>query len=81
MELINLHRSIFHLPVPLTLGVVWTVVLVLISIEIMQPEEEPRPYCVEHQSKVTELARQAAAHDCVKRGTLEDIQLEKPATP
>ena len=67
---------------PLTLGVVWTVVLVLISIEIMQPEEEPRPDCVdEHQSKVMELAREAAAHDCVKRGTLEDIQLEKPATP
>jgi len=71
-------RSIFHLPVPLTLGVVWTVVLVLISIEIMQPEEKPD--FVEHQSKVTELARQRAAHDCVKRGTLEDIQLEKPAT-
>ena len=55
--------------------------LVLISIEIMQPEGELRPDCVdEHQFKVTELARQAAAHDCVKRGTLEDIQLEKPAT-
>ena len=78
MYLINLHRSIFHLPVPLTLGVVWTVVLVLISIEIMQPEEKPD--FVEHQSKVTELARQRASHDCVKRGTLEDIQLEKPAT-
>ena len=63
---------------PLTLGVVWTMVLVLISIEIMQPEEELRPDCVdEHQFKVTELARQAAR---VKRGTLEDIQLEKPAT-
>ena len=64
---------------PLTLGVVWTVVLVLISIEIMQPEEKPRPDCVEHQSKLRELATQAAVHDCVKRGTLEDIQLEKPA--
>ena len=69
---LNPTRSIFRLPVTLMLGIVWTVVLVLISIELMQPEE-PHPDSIEYQSRVDQ------GSNLYRRGTLEDIQLKEPA--
>jgi len=72
-------RSIFRLPVPLMLGVVWTVVLVLASIELVQPEE-PHPDSIEYQARVDQGARSSnPGLYSLKRGTIEDIQLKELA--
>ena len=71
-------RSIFRLPVPLMLGLVWTVVFLLIGIELMQPEE-PHPDSIEYQSRVDQGAMSNPGLYSVGRGTLEDIQLKEPA--
>ena len=84
LEFINLPsqlystRSIFRLPVPLMLGMVWSVVFVLISIELMQPEE-PHPDSIEYQSRVDQGARSNPGLYSLRRGTLEDIELKEPA--
>ena len=56
------------------LGIVWTVVFVLVGIELMQPEE-PHPDSIEHQSG----ARSNPGLYSVRKGTLEDIQTKEPA--
>jgi len=71
-------RSIFRLPVPLMLGVVWTVVFVLVSLELMLPEE-PHPDSIEYQSRVDQGARSNPGLYSMKRGTIEDIKLKEPA--
>ena len=61
------------------LGVVWTVVLVLASIELVQPEE-PHPDSIEYQARVDQGARSSnPGLYSLKRGTIEDIQLKEPA--
>ena len=60
------------------LGIVWTVVFVLVGIELMQPEE-PHPDSIEHQSGVDQGARSNPGLYSVRKGTLEDIQMKEPA--
>jgi len=71
-------RSVFRLPVLLMLGIVWTVVFVLISIELMQ-SEEPHPDSIEYQYRVDQGTRSNPGLYSMGRGTLEDIQLKEPA--
>ena len=51
---------------------------VLISIELMQPEE-PHPDSIEYQSRVDQGARSNPGLYSMGRGTLDDIQLKEPA--
>ena len=60
------------------LGVVWTVVFVLVGLELMQPEE-PHPDSIEHQSGVDHVARSSTGLYSGRKGTLEDIQMKEPA--
>ena len=73
-------RSIFRLPIPLTLGFVWALVLVLISFELLQPEE-PHPDFVENQSRENQAANSAPSIYERRRGTLDDIHIHPAIQP
>ena len=49
------------------LGVVWTVVFVLVGIELTQPEE-PHPDSIDHQSRVDHEARSKPGLYSVRKG-------------